>query len=47
MAQPILPKFGMWLDTHQSNDLEESEVESLHACARAYFIFEFEEFPGL
>ena len=36
-------KFGMWLDTHQSNHLEESEAGSRRARARAYPIFEFEE----
>ena len=30
-AQPIVLKFGMWLDTHQSNSLEESEVGSHQA----------------
>ena len=37
----------MWLDTHQPNSLEESEGGSRRERARAYHIFEFEEFPGL
>ena len=44
-AQPIVFKFGTWLDTYQSNPLEESEAGSHRA--RAYPVFKFEEFPVL
>ena len=46
-ALPIGLKFGMWVHTHQPNPQEESQAVRRRARARAYPIYEFEEFRGL